>query len=120
MPSMTGIFTSVSSRSKSPFLRLSASSAAAPSLAAVSSWPSSLSARTTRSRIVGSSSAIRIFAIALLRSGILSGEEADHHIGGVDLRRRDLAAEFQPLAGIKDAARRRHGPAVDFLAGRVT
>src|SRR5665213_4146823 len=47
-------------------------------------------------------------------------EETHHHVTGLGWRRGDLAAEFQPLAGSEDAARRRHGPGVDFLAAGVT
>src|ERR1035438_2697801 len=121
MPSMTGIFTSVSRRSNSLFFRFNASSAATPSVATVNLWPSSLSARTTRSRSVSSSSATRIFAIVLFHSGgdVLRDEEAHHHVAGVGRRRGNLAAEFQPLAGTEDAARRRHGPGIDFLSGCI-
>src|SRR6202142_3024533 len=119
MPSMTGIFTSVSSRSNALFCLFNASSAATPSVATVNSWPSSLSARTTRSRSVSSSSATRILAISLFNSGVLRGEEAHHHVAGLGRRRGDLAAEFQPLAGTEDAAGRQHGPGIDFLSGCI-
>src|SRR5664280_2821024 len=119
IPSMIGIFTSVSSRSKPPFCWFSASSAAAPLAAAVNSWPSSESARTTRLRMVSSSSATRIRAIGLFRSSVIRAQEAHHHVVGLDRRRRDLAAEFRPRAGLEDAQRRRRGPGIDFLSGCV-
>src|SRR5664280_150346 len=99
IPSMIGIFTSVSSRSKPPFCWFSASSAAAPLAAAVNSWPSSESARTTRLRMVSSSSATRIRAIGLFRSSVIRAQEAHHHVVGLDRRRR--------------------GPGIDFLSGCV-
>ena len=46
-------------------------------------------------------------------------KEPDHDVAGVDFRRRDLAAEWQTCAGLEDAARRRHGPGVDFLSGSI-
>src|SRR5450830_357177 len=117
MPSITGIFTSVSSKSNSPLCRSSASSAAAPSGAAVKSWPSSPRARTTRLRMASSSSAIRILAIGLFRSGdrVLGIKEAHHDVAGVRRRRRETAAEFEAFAGTENAAARQRGPGVDFL-----
>src|ERR1700722_18878805 len=119
MPSMTGIFTSVSSRSKPPFWRFIVARTDTPSAAVVSSWPSSWIARITKARAASSSSAISILAIALLRCSVLRGQEAHHHVAGLGRRCGDLAVKFQPLAGTEDATRWRHGPGIDFLSGGV-
>src|SRR5260370_8114278 len=55
---MTGIWMSVSRRSKAPWSRLRISSASAPSCAATVSWPSMAMARATSVRMESSSSAI--------------------------------------------------------------
>src|SRR5215472_586060 len=118
MPSIPGIFTSVSKRSKPPLDFLSASSAEAPSAASVSSWPSPPRARTTNSRTVWSSSAIRIFAMASLCSGgrILRIEKPHDDVGRGGRRRYQPAAEFQFFPGTKDAAARHRAPGIDFLS----
>src|SRR3954470_1892743 len=121
MPSSTGIFTSVSSRSYSP-PSLSAPSAAPPSAVAVNSWPSSSRARIRSSRMASSSSAIRIlammswpYALFHARLDVARGKEAHHHVGGVGGRRGKAAAKFKRLAGVQNAARRQSRPGVDFL-----
>src|SRR5882672_7507284 len=58
MPSITGIWISVSSRSNAPRSRVRISSASAPSSAVTVSWPSMAMARATSVRIESSSSAI--------------------------------------------------------------
>src|SRR5438552_6980099 len=50
------------------------SSAAKPSVATVASWPACLTIRRASSRLFGSSSTTRIFAIPRLRSGLVRGE----------------------------------------------
>src|ERR1700680_1889437 len=64
---------------------------------------------------------MRILAIVLLHPshGILRSEETHHHVAGVSRRRVELTAEFKPLAGTEDAARRQRSPGVDFLSGGV-
>src|SRR5690242_4151024 len=121
IPSIPGILTSVSSRSNSPLDCLSASRAVAPSAVSVRSCPSPPSARTTNSRRASSSSAIRIFAIVLLRSGgrILRIEETHYDIACCWRRRDKAAAEFQFLAGAENAAARHGGPGIDFLTHGV-
>src|ERR1700688_2400534 len=64
MPSITGIWISVSKRSKAPSSRLRISSASAPSCAVTMSWPSMAMARATSVRIESSSSAISTRGIA--------------------------------------------------------
>src|SRR5258705_3248388 len=58
MPSITGIWISVSSRSNAPRSRVRISSASAPSSAVTVSWPSMAMTRATSVRIESSSSAI--------------------------------------------------------------
>src|ERR1700722_4529618 len=58
MPSMTGIWMSVSRRSNAPCSRFNISSASAPSSAVTMSWPSMATARATRLRMESSTSAI--------------------------------------------------------------
>src|SRR4029077_12862214 len=121
MPSIPGIFTSLRSKSNSPLNELSAARAVAPSTASVRSWPSPSSARTTKARRMSSSSAMRILAIALLRSGrcILCVRKADHHIDGIFRRRDKAAAEIQLLARAENAAARQCSPGVNFLSGVI-
>src|SRR5262245_20647234 len=59
MPSITGIWMSVSKRSNAPRSRVKISSASAPSSAVTVSWPSMAMARDTSWRMESSSSAIR-------------------------------------------------------------
>jgi hypothetical protein len=64
IPSITGIWMSVSKRSKAPSSRIRISSASAPSWAVTMSWPSMPIARATSARMESSSSAINIRGIA--------------------------------------------------------
>src|SRR5215211_979692 len=66
MPSITGIWISVSSRSNAPCSRVRISSASAPSSAVTVAWPSMATARATSRRMESSSSAINTRGIAAL------------------------------------------------------
>src|SRR5579859_5528056 len=65
MPSITGIWMSVSRRSKAPPSRVNISSASAPSCAVTVTCPSMAIARATSARIEASSSAIRTRGISI-------------------------------------------------------
>src|SRR5262249_18385777 len=118
MPSMTGMRMSVRRSSKAPCVRVSRSSAAAPSLAVTTSWPSRARARATRERRPASSPAIRMRAMRpSLEAGgeIATVEEAHQHLLTVARRRRESCAERQRLAGHQCVPGRQRGPGEDLV-----
>src|SRR5262249_11316954 len=117
--SMTGMRMSVSSSSNAPSGRVNRSSAAAPSLAVTTWWPSSARARATSERSPSSSSAIRMRALASsMDSGHegAPGEEADQHLMPLARRRRESRAEWHRLTGHQGVPVRQRGPAEDLVA----
>src|SRR5690242_11163063 len=129
MPSMTGIWISVSSRSKPPSSRLKMSSASAPSCAVTVSWPSIAIARATSERMESSSSAIRIRGICqsiILRGSALrpagkiaAVEETDVDIAAFRRRRGEARLELHPFAGLQHGLLQNAVPGIDLRALRI-
>src|SRR5437588_2126511 len=136
MPSITGIWMSVSSRSNAPPSRVRSSSASAPSSAVMVSWPSMAMARATSVRIESSSSAINIRGIvfqfirerdAASGSGVAAGEipfveEAYIDIAAFGRRRGQPRLEISLLARLQHRLFEHGVPGVDlgalFVANR--
>src|SRR6185312_16028311 len=135
IPSITGIWISVRSRSNLPASRLRISSASAPSSAVTVSWPSMAMARATSVRMEASSSAIstrgidawsfesgpgllkRNWACSNLAGGdVMLAEEA--HIYITPLRRRRSQPRLEPgaLAGLQHGLVQYRIPRIDLGA----
>src|SRR2546430_6944514 len=129
IPSMTGIWMSVSRRSNAPCSRVRISSASAPSCAVTISWPSMAIARATSARIESSSSAIRTRGIGrpslvpdLLRVAageIMPVEKAYIDIASFRGRRGEARLEPGAFAGLQHRLIQHRVPGVDFGALRV-
>src|SRR5665213_1159075 len=130
MPSITGIWISVSSRSNLPASRLRISSASAPSSAVTVSWPSMAMARATSVRMEASSSAISTRGIdawsfeseAVPASSNLAGgdivlvEEAHIDITPLRWRRSEPRLEPGALAGLQHGLVQYRVPRIDLGA----
>src|SRR5262245_45635359 len=128
MPSITGIWMSVSSRSNAPRSRVRISSASAPSSAVTVTWPSIAIARETSWRMESSSSAIRTRGIGsspLARVacglGLAAGEVAlveEADVDSTSLRRGRGEARLEPgaLAGLERALLQHRVPGIDLRA----
>src|SRR6202022_3882156 len=133
IPSMTGIWISVSKRSKAPCSRIRISSASAPSCAVTVSWPSMAMARATNKRMESSSSAISTRGIELLsfaseakrpRSYIAAGEIPlieEAYIDIAPFRGRRSQSRLEPglFARLQDGLLQYRVPGVDLRALRV-
>src|SRR5713226_9723002 len=133
IPSMTGIWISVSRRSKAPWSRLRISSASAPSCAVTVTWPSMAMTRATSVRMESSSSAIStrgmehpFFAsqAARTRSYIAAGEitlaeEAYIDIAPFRGRRSQSRLEPGPFARLQYGLLQHRVPDIDLRALRV-
>src|ERR1700686_5537989 len=133
MPSITGIWISVSNRSKAPSSRVRISSASAPSSAVTVSWPSMAMARATSVRMESSSSAISTRGMAhpffesettQPRSRAAAGEiplVEEAYVDITPFRGRRSQPRLEPRAFARLQHRRfQHGiPGVDLRALRV-
>src|SRR5665647_2591067 len=126
MPSITGIWISVSNRSKAPSSRIRISSASAPSCAVTISWPSMAMARATSVRMESSSSAISTRGIEppSFASGTpcsYAGEIAfieEAHFDIAAFRRRRSQPRFEPgsFARLQHRLLQHRVPGVDLRA----
>src|SRR5258707_4157745 len=108
IPSITGIWISVSNRSNAPCSRIRISSASAPSSAVTVSWPSMATARATSARIESSSSAISTRGMTVAsfangprgpRSYIAGGDiplAEEAYVDIAPFRRRRSQSRFEP------------------------
>src|SRR3954447_7269685 len=134
MPSMTGIWMSVSSRSNVPCSRVRISSASAPSSAVTVSWPSMAMARATSERIESSSSAISTRGMKSslsprrnrrpdpdsgLAGQIPLVEKTYVNIAAFGRRRSQPRLEVGLLAGLEHRLLEHRVPGVDLRALRV-
>src|SRR5713226_10459857 len=133
IPSITGIWISVSRRSNAPCSRIRISSASAPSSAVTVSWPSMAMARATSVRMESSSSAIStrgmehlFFAseAARTRSYVAAGEiplaeEAYIDIAPFRGRRSQSRLEPGPFARLQHGLLKYCVPGVDLRALRI-
>src|SRR5258705_12853502 len=133
MPSITGIWISVSRRSNAPCSRVSISSASAPSSAVTVTCPSMATARATSCRMDSSSSAINTRGIAahiparsmqpgscLTADEITLAEEAYVDIAPFRGRRGEARLEPGAFARLQGGLLQHGVPGVDLGALRVT
>src|SRR4051812_20439930 len=130
IPSITGIWMSVSRRSNMPDSRVRMSSASAPSCAVIVSWPSMAMARATRTRIGSSSSAIKTRGIARTGfarrtaqrgSGAAAGDVPPVEKPYIDIaafggRRGEAGLEGGAFARLQHGLLQHGVPGVDFRA----
>src|SRR2546429_7585797 len=132
MPSITGIWMSVSSRSNVPRSRVRISSASAPSSAVTVSWPSMAMARATSERMESSSSAISTRGMKSSLSPRRNGrpgsgvagqiplvEKAYVNIAAFGRRRSQPRLEVGALAGLEHRLLEHRVPGVNLRALRV-
>src|SRR6516164_6253723 len=134
IPSMTGIWMSVSRRSKPPSSRTRISNASAPSCAAIASCPSKVIARATSLRMESSSSAIRTRAMGLVSGSRIAEsrergpasytaaghispvEEADVDAAPFGRRRGEARLERCVITGLQHGLVQHGIPGIDFGA----
>src|SRR5476651_2583785 len=133
IPSITGIWISVSKRSNAPASRSRISSASAPSSAVTVSWPSMAMARATRARIEASSSTIRMRGMApacfaqtsaASCSDVAGGDIAlveEAHVDVAPFRRRRSQPRLEPgfFAGLEHRLLQYRVPGVDLGTLRI-
>src|SRR5712671_7701167 len=133
IPSITGIWISVSRRSNAPCSRIRISSASAPSSAVTVSWPSMAMARATSVRMDSSSSAISTRGMGASSFASRAAWPCSYIAGGdiplaeeayIDIapfRRRRSQTRFEPgsFARLQHGLLQHRVPGVDFGALRV-